>query len=150
MEDRMKKHRIIRLCLFLALLILPVGCGSKKEETPSYVGAQDLAYEIVTGSAVPYKVNEKIFKEKEQAFQFTYRDKECMYIVVGFGEQPTGGYSIRVAAVKETGDHIFIEAELIAPQPGEVVSPAPSYPYLVLKTEPREKGVQFLKTAPKE
>ena len=145
-----RRYRAAQICLFLLFLVLSTGCGGKGEETPSYVGAQDLSYEIVTGSAVPYKVNEKIFKEKEQAFQFTYRDKECMYIAIGFGEQPTGGYSIRVAAVKETTDHILIETELMAPQAGEVVSPAPSYPYLVLKTEQREKGVQFLKTEPKE
>ena len=42
-----------------------------------------------------------IFNEKEKAFGFAYRDGQALYVVFGFGEQNTGGYSIQLAAVKE-------------------------------------------------
>ena len=51
----------------------------------------DLEYEIAQSKDLPQKVNEKIFNKQKERFGFTYRDEDVMYIVFGFGEQPTGG-----------------------------------------------------------
>lgn len=146
----MKRYRVWGCILAAVLLFSQSACGGGQEKPPSYTGGTELTYEIMTGSAIPYKINEKIFKEKEKPFQFTYRDQEWMYIALGYGQQPTGGYSIRVAALLETAEAIVVETELIAPEAGEVVSPAPSCPYLVLKTGRLDKSVRFLGTPPKE
>ena len=98
----------------------------------------------MTGSDVPHKVNEKIYKAKEKGFGFAYRDGETMYTIFGFGKQNTGGYSIQVLAVKETDSAVVIEAKLVAPEAEEVISTSPSYPYMILKMTNVEKDVQFL------
>ena len=51
-----------------------------------------------------------------------------MYVAIGYGEQPTGGFGIRVLTVRETEESILIETELVAPEAGEVVTPAPFSP----------------------
>ena len=140
----MKYVRSLSIFLLGGFLLLMVSCGDKKTETRTYEGAQDVIYEIVSGSDVPYKVNEKIFKAKEKGFGFSYRDGESMYTVFGFGRQNTGGYSIQVLAVKENDSEIIIEAQLVAPGPEEVVTTSPSYPYIILKMANVEKDVQFL------
>lgn len=133
------------LVFFLLIFsILLTACGKEEEPVRSYENAQDLAYEIVTGSDVPHKVNEKIYKAKEKGFGFAYRDGDAMYIIFGFGKQNTGGYSIQVLAVKENENAVIIEAKLVAPQPEEVIAASPSYPYMILKTANVEKDVQFL------
>ena len=130
--------------LMTGLLLVLIGCFGKETPTRTYADMTDVVYEIVSGSEVPHKVNEKIFKEKEESFGFTYRDGEEMYVVFGFGKQNTGGFSIQVATAKENEAEILIEAKLVAPQPEEVVSTSPSYPYMILKMVNVEKDVQFL------
>ena len=137
------KKGLLWLILVGMILILP-GCRQKEPQARTYENMQDVTYEIVSGSDVPHKVNEKIFKEKEKGFGFSYRDGDVMYTAFGFGRQNTGGFSIQMAAVKENETEILIEAKLIEPGPEEVVSTSPSYPYMILKMENVEKDVQFL------
>lgn len=140
--------RKIRRWLWGSLILLSVlllgGCSSSEETAGNYEGAADVVYEIVSGSDVPYKVNEKIFKSKEKGFGFSYRDGGEMYVAFGFGERSTGGYSIQIQAAKETDTAIIIEAKLIAPLPEEVVAESVSYPYMILKMAQVKKDVQFI------
>ena len=140
----MSQKKSFWVFLLLSVCILLTACGKKEETFRSYENAQDFAYEIVTGSDVPHKVNEKIYKAKEKGFGFAYRDGETMYTIFGFGKQNTGGYSIQVLAVKETDAAVVIEAKLVAPEAEEVISTSPSYPYMILKMTNVEKDVQFL------
>jgi len=89
------------------------------------------------------KLAEKIAQEQKEKFGFSYRNGEDLYIAFGFGERPTGGYSIQIAAVKDMGSRIIVEAHLIAPKAGEVVSQSVSYPYMVLKTKDTSAEIQF-------
>lgn len=130
--------------LLLGMIFGIPGCGSDGPKARTYENMQDVVYEIVSGSDVPHKVNEKIFKAKEKGFGFSYRDGEVMYVAFGFGQQNTGGFSIQVLNAKENETEILIEAQLVAPGPEEVVSTSPSYPYMILKMANVEKDVQFL------
>lgn len=140
----MSQKKSFWIFLLLSVCMLVTACGKQEEPVRNYENAQDLAYEIVTGSDVPHKVNEKIYKAKEKGFGFAYRDGETMYTIFGFGKQNTGGYSIQVLAVKETDSAVVIEAKLVAPEAEEVISTSPSYPYMILKMTNVEKDVQFL------
>ena len=132
------KRKTVLVCLLLGFLVMLCACQKKGETERSYENAQDVS------SDVPYKVNEKIFKVKEEGFGFSYRDGDVMYTAFGFGQQNTGGYSIQVLAVKETESAIIIEAQLIAPEAEEVIVNQPSTPYMILKMANAEKDVQFL------
>ena len=136
--------RVMLAAVVLLLLMMVISCGEKQKPKRTYESMQDAVYEIVSGSDVPHKVNEKIFKERDKGFGFSYRDNEGMYSAFGFGRQNTGGFSIQLAAVKENEDEILIEAKLIAPAPEEVVSTSPSYPYMILKMDNTEKNVEFI------
>ncbi len=140
----MRYKKSILCFLLVGLLLMIFGCQGEEKRERTYENMTDLTYEIVSGSDVPHKVNEKIFKEKEKGFGFTYRDGDVMYIAFGFGRQNTGGFSIQMAAAKENETEILIEAKLITPGPEEVVSTSPSHPYMILKMANVEKDVQFL------
>ncbi len=141
---RNTKKRCTLVLIILLLTAVLVSCGKQEAPKRTYENMQDAVYEIVSGSEVPHKVNEKIYKEREKGFGFSYRDNEGMYIAFGFGRQNTGGFSIQLVAVKENEDEILIEAKLIAPAPEEVVSTSPSYPYMILKMEDTSKNVEFI------
>ena len=83
-------------------------------------------------------------KEKEAAdFKLTYETPEYLYIVRGYGEQETGGYSIQVKELYLTSNAVFFSTELIGPRKGENTAKSPSYPYIVVKTEKLEETVVF-------
>ena len=132
------------LGLWIAIIVTFAACGASGEESgEDEAAAPDLAYEIIESSKIPQKLAEKIAQEQKEKFGFSYRNGEDLYIAFGFGERPTGGYSIQIAAVKDMGSRIIVEAHLIAPKAGEVVSQSMSYPYMVLKTKDTGAEIQF-------
>ena len=134
-----------QLTLFIAIIFTCAACGSAEESGAGEdeAAAPDLSYEIVSGDQVPQKLSEKILQEQGEKFGFSYRNGEDLYIAFGFGQKETGGYSIQITAAKDMGNKILIEAHLIAPQAGEVVSQSASYPYMVLLTKDTGAEIQF-------
>lgn len=138
----MKKSRARWLFIFVGILCL-AGCRQSDIPEAEWMSAQDMEYEIVSGKDVPNKVHERIFHKQEERFGFTYRDGDSQYIAFGFGTMPTGGYSIQIIAVKDTDAKIVVAAELVAPQPEDVVSDQESCPSMILKVQGNSKNVQF-------
>ena len=83
-----------------------------------------------------------IGEEKKTAdFKLTYETPEYLYIVRGYGEQATGGYSIQVKELYLTSNAVFFSTELIGPRKGENAVKSPSYPFIVIRTEKREENM---------
>lgn len=124
----------------LLMLVLLTACGvskvSKQQETP-------LDYTIVPRSDVPETLLNALNEKKSESMTMTYGEGEYLYIIVGYGVMPTGGYSISVERLVETEDEIFIKTNLRGPAAGEAVNKAESYPYIVVKTEYTDKKVVF-------
>ncbi len=116
------------------------GCGIEKTNRTK---VKDLDYCVVTEEEIPEELLAQI-KEKEAAdFKMTYETPESLYIVRGYGEQQTGGYSIQVKELYLTTNTVFFSTELIGPRKGETVTKSPSYPYIVIKAEKVDKNVVF-------
>lgn len=122
------------------MLVLLTACGgskvSKQQETP-------LDYTVVPRSDVPETLLNTLNGKKSESMTMTYGEGEYLYIIVGYGVMPTGGYSISVERLVETEDEIFIKTNLRGPAAGEAVNKAESYPYIVVKTEYTDKKVVF-------
>jgi len=86
---------------------------------------------------------EFILDKQEQAFRFTSTSGEYLYIAVGYGQQESGGYSISVSDFFLTENSIILDTELIGPSVSEDLVMAPSYPFIVIKTEKIEQPVMF-------
>lgn len=130
-----------RIFLFCAALLAAAlsGCGLKHGGK-----LRDLEYTVVKPAEIPATLAEGIEEKKEARFTLTYSDNEYLYIARGYGEQETGGCSIRVNECYLTENSICIKTTLTGPQAGEQVSTGPSYPYIVIKTELREEPVTVL------
>ena len=88
--------------------------------------------------------NAMIEKQKKEAdFKLTYEDDGQLYIVRGYGEQETGGYSIAVKEVYLTKNAICFHTMLIGPGEAEEKTKAPSYPYIVVQVKSQDKNVIF-------
>lgn len=116
--------------------------GCSIEETNG-TKVKDLEYTIVEDSDMPEELLSMIEEKKAADFKLTYEQDDELYIIRGYGEQATGGYSIRIKECYLTTNAILFDTELVGPRKGENVSASPSYPYIVIRTEKRDESTIF-------
>lgn len=132
-----------RLLTFVAILLVfacsLTGCGAEEKSARG----KDLDYTVVPTADCPADFLSEINKKKINPFQMTYDDGAYCYLAVGYGEQETNGFSIRVLGLYEKGDNICFETSLVGPEDDQVVSQKKSTPYLVVKTGRTNRKVEF-------
>jgi hypothetical protein len=104
---------------------------------------RDMEFSVVAETDIPQELKEIIAQKQQSPFKLTFSDDQNLYIVVGYGQQPTGGYSIAVNDLYLTDNSIVLKTELIGPEKGENTGSEPSYPFIVIKTEMSELPVVF-------
>lgn len=147
MKDVLKESESIgcRLLLYMAALLMITvlvtlfGCGIEKTNGNRL---QDLEYEIIEDE-IPKELAEKIEEKKSADFKLTYENDKYLYIVRGYGEQETGGYSIQILDLYLTQNAVVLHTNLKGPSKDEVKNAAPSYPYIVIRIEHTDKNVIF-------
>ncbi len=116
------------------------GCSVEKEEQDK---VRDLEFTVTGEADLPQELAQLIQEKKAAPFKLTYSNDQGLYIVVGYGEQATGGYSISVRELYLTENSIVIDTELLGPQKGEEAGVEKSYPYIAVLTEYLENPVIF-------
>ena len=132
--------RLISLMLLLCLTAILGGCsGNTADENRT-----DLDFTVVTSDQIPSELLQILETKKEGSFALTYSDGSYLYIAIGAGKQPTGGYSYAIQGLWLTDNSICIDADLLGPSADEQTTKVPSYPYIVIKLEHREAPVVFM------
>ncbi len=135
------KFKFICLALLLMILLGITSCKAMKKEDDDKI--RDLEYTVVNDEGLPDVVAAKIESVKTEPFKFSYTDGESIYVAIGYGEQPTGGYSIQVTDLFETDTYIVIRTKLLGPAESDVVTPVITYPYVVVKTADLKLAICF-------
>ena len=133
-----------RICLIVWIFLFAAGalwgCALNKADKQK---VRDLEYTVVEDEDLPEELKTEIDSKKEAHFKMTYESSEYLYIVMGYGQQETGGYSIQVKELYLSSNAVFFKTELAGPKKGETISQAPSCPYIVVKTELVKEPVVF-------
>ena len=128
----------------LVVVLFAVLCLAGCEVTPSGgTKVADIDYTVVEEEKIPEELLGMIEEKKAADFKFTYEAGEDFYIVRGYGQQETGGYSIAVNDIYLTVNAIYFKTTLIGPGESAEKSKAPSYPYIVVRTAKQNKNVVF-------
>jgi hypothetical protein len=141
MEVKMRRFRIA--ILLLTIVIMALGITGCKTEDTDVKKIKDLEFTVVEDADLPGELKEIIDEKKEEPFKLSYSNKDYLYIVVGFGKQNSGGYSIAVDELYLTSNAIYIDTNLIGPTQDDMVSQGVTYPYVVVKLELRDERVVF-------
>ncbi|MCC8044974.1 MAG: protease complex subunit PrcB family protein [Clostridiales bacterium] len=136
MRKRGKTVRCCRILLILCVCISLLSGCQKRQETEQ----MEVEYTIMTDKELPEELLTIIEENKTQEMRLTWMDQEEMYLIRGYGEQLTGGYSVAVAGCTEDETTLWFTTRLIGPDEGEA-SGAASYPYLAVKIDATEKEV---------
>ena len=128
--------------VFLLGMIVIFLCGCQLQ-TDSREKVRDLEFLVVEEGKVPEKLLEAVEQKKAEPFKLTYQDQGNLYLCAGYGQQPTGGYSIAVEELYLTENAVYFDTTLIGPGKGETLAETPSYPYIVVMTEDPGLPVAF-------
>lgn len=128
--------------ILIISILLVSACQQKQEEINKL---KDLDFTVVEEADIPEELLNMIQEKKQNVFKLSYSSKgnEYRYIVVGYGAQNTGGYSISVEELFLTENAIYIDTTLIGPGKEELVTQVITYPYICIKIEYIDKSVVF-------
>lgn len=125
--------------MMVSILLLMAGCGLEEDEKEKI---NDIEFTVVPNENIPQELQSLIENKKKEEFVVSYGDKENLYIAIGYGEQPTGGYSIQVKELYETKNNVYIDTEFVGPSKTEDISQSNSYPYIVVQMEYIDKQIR--------
>lgn len=131
----------IILLMLSAVGFLFWACG--KESKPEQTG--EIEYVVVPEEDVPKELLDLIEERKETEFRLSFSEGEDLYLVVGYGQQETGGYSIRILDLYLAEDVIYLDTELQGPLPEETtnVQDDTAAPWIVIKMQKMDKTIYF-------
>lgn len=132
--------RIISFILSLIVLLALCACSAKELATEKM---RDIDFTVVNEEDIPEELMNLIKEKETTPMKLTYADGGALYIVEGYGEQPTSGYSIEVKGCFETKNAIYLHTNLIGPTNDEKIVEKATYPYIVIKMEFIDKNVVF-------
>lgn len=124
--------RVLLCCALIFGVLAMSGCSFLGEEK---IKLRDLDFTVLGEEMIPEQLKKLIEEKKAAPFQFTYTDRQNLYICIGYGEQETGGYSIAVNELYLTDTNICVSTSLLGPDAAEKNNKTPSYPFIVIKTE---------------
>ena len=129
------------VCLLAILVLAAVlsGCGLIRIEEEE---RKPVDYTVVERQDIPAALYEIMNEKKEKEFQLSYQTGEALYLAKGYGRQMSGGYSIQVEELGASSNGLFFVTRLIGPKDLNEAG-VPSYPCIVIKTEPQKKPVVF-------
>lgn len=129
------------VCLLAILVLAAVlsGCGLIRIEEEE---RKPVDYTVVERQDIPAALDEIMNEKKEREFQLSYETGEALYLAKGYGRQMSGGYSIQVEELGVSSNGLFFVTRLIGPKDLNEAG-VPSYPCIVIKTEPQKKPVVF-------
>lgn len=135
-----RRFTVVVITSVMMMLCLS-GCGGEMTEEDKL---KDIEFTVVGEDQQPDSLKEIIAEKSAEPFQISYTLGEELYIAVGYGEQPSGGYSISVNGFFETEEALVFDTTLIGPGKAENVTNTPTRPYIVVKTENIEdKAIEF-------
>ena len=142
----MRKANVLLVTMAAAGLICLAGCSIQTKDRNEKL--RDIEFTVLGEESIPEELQAIVEEKKEKEFKITYQDGDFLYICVGYGRQDTGGYSITVNDLYLTANAVYVDTNLIGPDPGEKElygrrEEGASYPYVVLKTEYLDKSVVF-------
>lgn len=131
---KIKNTWFISIIILTGLLILGLqmqGCDFKI--IPQEQERREVEFVIVSSECIPDAVATLIEDRKEEEIKLTYVDGQDRYLIIGYGKQNCGGYSIYIKDLYATENAVYVDTCLLGPSKEKKGKEVPSYPVIVLQ-----------------
>lgn len=115
---------------WLVAVCLLAGCGLIPEEKEK----EPVEFVVISEAYIPGELAKMIEEKKNEVMKLTYVDQGKHYIVVGYGKQKSGGFSIVIRNLVKAGNALYLDTVLLGPEKKPQTEDTASYPYLVIQT----------------
>ena len=85
--------------------------------------------EVILPDELPAEVQAWIDAATNNFGGQTFVHEDILYLLVTYGEKPTGGYSVEITDIKEEEGKLIVTAYFTKPGEDEMVTQALTYPY---------------------
>lgn len=116
--------------IFFFLVILLQGC---KVQIVPQEERSEVLFSIISKECIPESLAKLIEERKEEEMKITYVDQGNRYIVIGYGKQDSGGYSIYIKDLYKTENALYVDTCLMGPKEKSKKQETTSYPMIVLR-----------------
>ena len=130
---RVKRRQIKGLFawgIFLLFVTQLLGC---KMQIVPQEERSEVSFSIISKECIPESLAKLIEERKEEEIKLTYVDQGQRYIVIGYGKQNSGGYSIYIKDLYKTENALYVDTCLMGPKEKEQKQETTSYPMIVLR-----------------
>lgn len=138
---KMRKRRIFCLVMFVIFLLAAL-TGCQMEETTEKK-IKDLDYTVCDESKLPEKLLDIIDEKKQEPFKLTYRTKDYLYIVVGYGAQDRADLNVVMKELYVTKNAIFVDTDMTSVEDKRLENNMVTYPWIAVKCELYDLEVTF-------
>ncbi|MCM1180959.1 MAG: protease complex subunit PrcB family protein [Clostridium sp.] len=138
----MKKRKAVFLLVMLGIFLLAALTGCQFEETKEKK-VKDLDYTICDESKLPSELKDIIREKRKEPFKLTYRTKDYLYIVVGYGAQDRMDLNVVMNELYLTENAIFVDTEMISEDNKILKDNKVTYPWIAVKCELYDLEVNF-------
>ena len=138
----MKRCRYIFILTLFCMFLLSALTGCKLEEAKENK-IKDLDYTVCDESKLPDALVELIHEKRKEPFKLTYRTKDYLYIVVGYGAQNRTDLNVTMSELYLTENAIFVDTDLVSVDDTTLEDNLVSYPWIAVKCELYDVEVNF-------
>ena len=94
---------------------------------------KEVSFSIISKECIPESLAKLIEERKDEEMKITYVDQGKRYIVIGYGKQNSGGYSIYIKDLYKTENALYVDTCLMGPKEKTKIQETTSYPMIVLR-----------------
>lgn len=97
---------------------------------------KEITYEVVSFESLSDPLKNKVEYLKDQpGYEILEAESGQVYLFIGAGMQPTGGYGLEVTSLMSKDNRLTAEIEFIKPDPDDIVTQALTYPYIIIELD---------------
>lgn len=142
----MLKKAMFILILIAGLLLL-TGCEIPADPLePADPDEVTEPGEVELPDQLPAEVELWIEQSMERFMAQTLEHEGILYLLVTYGEKPTGGYAVEITEITEAEDKVLVTVHFTEPGEDEVVTQALTYPYDLAMIDDPGLPVEFKAT----
>ena len=123
------------VAILATLMLIAIGCG----------GA-DAPEEVTLPDELPAEVQAWIDQASHNFGGQTLVYEDILYLLVTYGEKPTGGFSVEITDISEKEGKLVVTANFTEPGEDEMVTQALTYPYDLAMLDDPGLPVEFVAT----
>lgn len=138
----MPKRKRLAFIIMTSIFLLSALTGCKFEET-NEKKIKDLDYTICDESKLPKELVTIIKEKRKEPFKLTYRTKDYLYIVIGYGAQDRTDLNVTLTDLYLTENAIFVDTDIVSVEDKTIENNLVSYPYIAVKCELYDVDVHF-------